>query len=144
MTKRDAHISMLTEGVQIERFLALSAALTGSDRLPREMAGDYLQRLAQDELVNRLLTVFQRILAGGNDVNAAIRQQILMAPEFELLARQIIMLWYLGELIGPDDKPVLGAKPTHHFRGVMWEMIHAHPLALSGGYFGYWKYPPEN
>jgi hypothetical protein len=29
-------------------------------------------------------------------------------------------------------------------RGLVWKAIRAHPMALTGGYFGYWHYAPED
>jgi hypothetical protein len=45
----------------------------------------------------------------------------------------------------PDTSTTLQfGSPEQYFRGMMWSVIRAHPPALSGGYFGYWRYPPEN
>ena len=34
--------------------------------------------------------------------------------------------------------------PSDHFEAVLWRVIQAHPPGLSGGYFGHWRYPPED
>lgn len=131
-----------------EQFLALSAHLIGQTMLPPDLAPEYLRRIrglgaAATAGLAELLETFRAIISSGEEIDAAIRERIFGDARVRTMARRIIILWYLGELVDDSDKAVPGHE-KHHFRGLMWEMIHAHPLGLSGGYFGYWKYPPEN
>ena len=34
--------------------------------------------------------------------------------------------------------------PEEYFSGLAWKIIGAHPPGLSGGYFGHWRYRPDN
>jgi hypothetical protein len=34
--------------------------------------------------------------------------------------------------------------PEEYFSGLAWQIIGAHPPGLSGGYFGHWRYRPDN
>lgn len=141
-------VASASEVKPLELFRALSARLVGQAQVPVEFAAEYLDRIRAlgseaDTTLGVLLAAFGEIVAAGGDVDAAIRERIFGEARLRQTARRIIILWYLGELVDESDKAIAGP-PAHHFRGLMWEIIHAHPLGLSGGYFGYWKYPPEN
>ncbi|MBC2845075.1 hypothetical protein [Winogradskyella flava] len=70
----------------------------------------------------------------------------------------IIYLWYTSEFITrseldsffdvSDDfnkqNEFVHSSPVPYYNGLVWKAIRAHPLGLTGGYFGYWKYKPEN
>jgi Membrane bound FAD containing D-sorbitol dehydrogenase len=129
-------------------FLQLSSRLAGEESLPPDLAAQYLNRLLalgpeMSAATEDLLETYHSIVVSGKDIDAGIRDSIFADARLRVAARRIIILWYLGELVDDADKAMEGP-PQHFFRGLMWEIIHAHPLALSGGYFGYWKYPPEN
>lgn len=131
----------------MDLFLSLSVHLIGLNSLPKYLAEQHLQRVQRQapELwasIVELLAIFEEISLEGGDIDAGIRERIFGTP-LRASARRIIILWYLGELVNEKDETLQGL-PEDNFRGLMWEMIHAHPLGLSGGYFGYWKYPPEN
>lgn len=141
-------VAISPETNALKRFRALSVRLLGQNELPVDLAAEYLDRVRAvcpepGAALFDLLETFGEIVASGGDVDAAIRERIFGDARLRQSARRIIILWYLGELVDDADKSI-GGPPEHHFRGLMWEMIHAHPPGLSGGYFGYWKYPPEN
>jgi hypothetical protein len=77
-----------------------------------------------------------------------IGQRIMNDAGLGPLAQQIIVLWYTSALHTKDEKGNdlwdFPEDPNQYFGGLVWSVIHAHPLGLSGGYFGHWKYPPEN
>jgi len=132
----------------LELFCTLSARLLGQSELPADLAAEYLDRIATlgpdpAAALEALLATFREIVAFGGEIDGAIHERVFGDARLRQSARRIIILWYLGELVDDADKAIEGPA-EHHFRGLMWEMIHAHPLGLSGGYFGYWKYPPEN
>jgi hypothetical protein len=58
----------------------------------------------------------------------------------------IIKLWYLGVIAPISDpaKPLTGNGYYFHHEALIWKVASAHPAGLSGGYFGYWAYKPEN
>lgn len=152
----------------LEDFIALSAVLIGEPNLDAGLAQRYLDRLlaapvAGDSMSNRvqvLLDTFREIRDGGGDLEEGVRQRIVNSDALAPVARQIIFLWYtsafLVRSVTPDaavnletGRPDAGTtlqfgSPEQYFRGLMWSVIRAHPPALSGGYFGYWRYPPEN
>jgi hypothetical protein len=129
--------------VSLSQFIGLSEALTGEAPLDERLAGEYLERLKQAPeavALPQLVAAFEQALA-GEDSEAAITERVFGNDELRGLAGVIVLLWYLGEIHG--SKPA-GGHPEHYFQGLFWKIVHAHPPALSGGYSGYWAYPPEN
>lgn len=55
-----------------------------------------------------------------------------------VIARELLGYLYTAEL--PDSDEVV---EEDYFESLIWRAALAHPPALSGGYFGYWRYPPE-
>ena len=132
----------------LDDFISLSTVLTGEQSLDRGLAEKYMQRVSNGpfgDKLNDLLKVFREIVAAGGDLVEEVRQRIMNDPTLGLLAGQVIIIWYTSALPSengqkwdfPDD-------PDQYFSGLVWSVIHAHPPGLSGGYFGHWKYPPEN
>lgn len=152
----------------LEDFIALSSILIGTRNPDRELAQEYLDRLLAvpvggDPMLKRveaLLNIFREIRDGGGDLEEGVRQRIINNDAVSPIARQIIYLWYTSAFLVRSVKPDTAVNldtgrpdtsttlqfgtPEQYFRGLMWSVIRAHPPALSGGYFGYWRYPPEN
>ena len=124
-------------------FLKLSTELTGYDQLDADLAAEYYERIRAGfgQRLDDLLSDY----ANNGDVAG-----IMGDDEHSRVAQEIIMLWYMSgfqDPTSPDpEKPrELGPEtPEQYFRGLFWPTVRAHPLGLSGGYFGYWRYPPEN
>jgi hypothetical protein len=129
--------------VTAERFVAFSEAMLGESQLDHELAAQYLERLKgvpEAAVLDELIATFEEIVvAGGGD--EAIKEQILNRDDLRELVAVILLLWYLGEIHGSVPS---GGHPEHYFQGLFWNVIRAHPPALSGGYSGYWAYPPDN
>lgn len=135
----------------LDDFIAMSSALTGTRDLDRGIAAQYLDRISQDAeggKLNDLLRTFREIWAAGGDTTEAISRRIMNDANLGPLAQQIIVLWYTSALHRQDEKGNhifdFPEDPNQYFSGLVWGAIRAHPLGLSGGYFGHWKYPPEN
>jgi hypothetical protein len=132
----------------LDDFIALSSALTGERALARNLAESYLQRVLAIEphgqhLVE-LLKIFTDIQSGGGNLNEQIEKKIMQDAKVSPLARQIIFLWYTSALPSDDGKVWAFGSPEQYFSALMWNTVRAHPPGLSGGYFGHWKYPPDN
>jgi Membrane bound FAD containing D-sorbitol dehydrogenase len=121
--------------VDVEQFRQLSQHLTGCSPLSLDLAEQYLDRLAQRPEAARLPELFSR-LEGGEDPAS-----FLADTELKELTRLVLVLWYFGVLAVAEAEA-----PTHeqYYSGLFWNVVHAHPPGLSGGYSGYWAYPPEN
>jgi hypothetical protein len=131
--------------ISVEQFLAISRTLIGEPNLDPQLAAAYLERLAgapEAASLPRLAAELEAIVVRGDrGEHGAIKQKIFGNAELAAISQVIILLWYLGEVHGQAPA---GGYPEHYFRGLFWEIVHAHPPALSGGYSGYWAYPPEN
>jgi Membrane bound FAD containing D-sorbitol dehydrogenase len=130
--------------VSLGQFIRLSEALTGEAALDERLANEYLERLVhtpEAKALPKLVAAFEQAMSADGDSNAAIKERILAHDDLRALAVVIVLLWYLGEIHGSEP---VGGHPEHYFQGLFWKIVHAHPPALSGGYSGYWAYPPEN
>lgn len=133
----------------IEDFIILSEILTGEDALDYVLAGQYFERLQKEDAAKTdLISVMERFsqirAAGGTpeEIVEAVEKQIVTNAALKTIAGRIIFLWYTGAIKNGDESKYGSAE--QFFSGLFWEVVRAHPPALSGGYFGYWKYPPEN
>lgn len=133
----------------LEGFVQLSCVLTGERALDQRLAAGYLARIQRDAAEGQHLTAFvsrfTQLDREGTTFETRFREEILHTPVYGDLAKRILVLWYTGglpdrewKLDYPDDDP------APYFGALMWPVIGAHAPALSGGYFGYWRYPPEN
>lgn len=115
-------------GVDVHSLRQIDAAFEG------------LRRVQPESSVDGLITVFQE---GGLN-------RILADENLASMARHLIYWLYTGtvpEHMPEDlDAPVEGHIMTSedYFESLVWSVVKAHPLALSGGYYGYWHYPPED
>jgi hypothetical protein len=140
--------------VPVADFVALSRVLTGVEELDTRMGELYLRRLLEDVEASALLPRFiercREALTprlSREEQEERLRREVLDEEELGLLARRIIVLWYTGQLPTADKELKKLMKPTQpeeYFGALIWPVIGAHPPGLSGGYFGYWRYPPEN
>ncbi|MDP4151645.1 MAG: hypothetical protein Q8927_05755 [Bacteroidota bacterium] len=141
-------------------FLKLSAILTGFDDLDPKLGSLYYKELmkASGPPFTALLQTFSSKVLGhaastGHPASAdqpapagnpedLLRENIWNVMDFQILSQAIINLWYTATLKLGNVTWV--APPEAYFDSLLWRAIEAHPPAVSGGYFGYWRYPPEN
>jgi len=132
-----------------EDFIALSLVLTGERELNPVLSEQYLRRFLSVNPPTDFQAViehFRQMAAAAKDdekaLTDAVREHIKNDSAFRRIAQQIITLWYTGAM--KDGAKYAYGSAEQYFSGLLWEAARAHPPALSGGYFGYWKYPPEN
>jgi len=131
-------------------FKALSELLTGVGDLPIDLADEYYERLCSEGMsqeLQGLLVAYEGLEKNDQLEGDKLGSLIMGDPTLNKTAQQIIVLWYTSALFSLDSKGTVTlkfGKPDHYFRSLLWDVIGAHPPALSGGYFGYWHYPPEN
>lgn len=130
-----------------ERFIALSARLTGFGRvtlLGTGMTDEYLSAL--DAVVGAAMV--DELLAAGDDA------ELLDDPKLGPVARNLILLWYCGTWTAlPDDwRAVYGTSPLDTTRvesaeayqaGLQWVAAGAHPAGARQQGFGAWAVAPE-
>jgi hypothetical protein len=135
----------------------LSRVLTGERFLAEDLVARHLARLRGDAdaapMLARLLDSFARRAAESDFDEEAFRQEVTPDAELGPLVRRIVVLWITGALPKVDwaTTPKLEqaldyqeGDPRPFFGALMWPAMGAHPPGLSGGYFGYWRYPPES
>ncbi len=125
-------------------FAEMSSKLCGDDSLSLPLAEEYYTCFLPDTNFIKLLEQYKEIVEQNRgDIISEIEEKLLISPDFRLLIKKIIMLWYLGysDAITGDLK---GEKHYFHYEALVWKVIHAHPPGLTGGYYGYWAYKPEN
>jgi hypothetical protein len=133
-------------------FLALSRILTGVDNLDVDLGRQYLDRLNSspfNPLLSQILKRFQG-LRDEPDVVEQVKKQIVADDFLRPTVCQIILLWYTSSVqdnlgMDPPVAPVMRfGTQEEYFSGLAWTIIGAHPPGLSGGYFGHWRYRPDN
>jgi hypothetical protein len=134
--------------VKQDKFLAVSAALTGFSKLELLKTGvaqQYCEALLENvgpDTSNLLFTKMGELLAQpGQDEAAqeqAIREQILEDATLGTVAKNIVLLWYFGAW--PGKPPI---SPATYRAGLAWLAIGAN---VSGGNppgYGTWSLPPR-
>jgi hypothetical protein len=145
-------------GTPAESFVALSAALTGFrevDLWGTGQAQAYLDELLAtvgDGIVARLLATGEAALEAADPV-AAIADTVMADADLGPVARNVIVLWYLGQWnpLPQAWRDRHGASPLDVSRvisaaayssGLAWIAAGAHPLGANPGGFGSWANPP--
>jgi hypothetical protein len=135
----------VTDADPLERFVALSAAWTGFREVDIHGTGqaraylDLVLAVAGDDLTARLLD--------------ATAQEALADPDLGPLARNVIVLWYLGQWDqmprgwrdrhGAAPADVAHVASAAAFRaGLVWPAIGTHPSSAKAPGFGSWATPP--
>jgi hypothetical protein len=132
----------------LQEFLALSRVLTGIENLDAELARQYLDRLTSapfEPVLHQILECFRGL---KNDATLAdqVKQKILGSDGFRPAVCQIVLLWYTSAMQDNLQTPAAMRYGTQeeYFSGLAWQVIGAHVPGLSGGYFGHWRYRPDN
>jgi len=132
----------------IEDFLALSRILTGVENLDAVLGGQYLDRLGSTPFGSALREVLQRFraLKRGATLADQVKKQILIDGTLLPVICQIILLWYTSAMQDNSQNPGAMRYGTQeeYFSGLAWSIMGAHVPGLSGGYFGHWRYRPDN
>ncbi len=143
----------------VQTFLQLSVHLTGFSETELLGSGqaqpflDEITSIAGERAAGQLLGVAGRILEQGGDPNQAIQVEIMKDPYLGPLARNVIVMWYLGQW---DQLPrawrdAYGANPsdiTHivsdaaYRSGLVWVAIGSHPSGAKAPGYASWAQPP--
>jgi len=137
----------------LDDFMTLSRVLTGVEDLDVNLGRQYLDRLASSPFqpqVDEILKRFRRLKKDENLVKQ-VKNKIVEVDLLRPTVCQIILLWYTSTVqdnLGMDPPaPSLSFRygtQEEYFSGLAWKIIGAHPPGLSGGYFGHWRYRPDN
>jgi hypothetical protein len=133
--------------------MALSRVLTGVEDLDVTLGRQYLDRLVSSPLQLQLSAMLERFREFKKDEKLVeqVKAKIVEVDSLRATVCQIILLWYTSTVqdnLGIDPPaPSLSFRygtPEEYFSGLVWKIIGAHPPGLSGGYFGHWRYRPDN
>jgi hypothetical protein len=137
-------------GSDLEDFLALSRILTGVDNLDPGIGLQYLDRLSGTPFGPNLRQILDRFRKLGKRPTAKqVKKQIVGVVALRPALCQIVLLWYTSAIQDNPDDPKVATNMRYgtqeeYFSGLGWRLIGAHAPGLSGGYFGHWRYRPEN
>ncbi len=127
-------------------FLELSQILTGFNNLDAKIAEVYYKELhtLNGSALDLLLAAFDsKVKNQPGDAEALVRTNLWSDPTFKSVCQSIILAWY-NSFIVVGGNTVWVAPPELYYEALLWKAVEAHPPAISGGYFGYWRYAPEN
>jgi hypothetical protein len=148
-----------------EQFLALSALLTGFERVGLQGTGlteEYYQQLVGvigKDICDELCLLSSRLIEEFHDdedeLNAAVRRQVLASAKFGPVARNIIQMWYLGSWIQMPQgwRSQFGTSPNDvtrvisaegYIQSLIYNVIGTHPPAAKQPGFGSWSQPPDS
>jgi hypothetical protein len=125
-------------------FLELSCTLTGFELLNKELTEAYYNGINQAFPADfeEALVIFDNLKkANPEEIEPAIYKAAAEIPAFKTIIKNIIAIWYLGKL---DKVTAMTFNPVNYYEALAWKTVQAHSPGLSGGYFGYWHYQPEN
>jgi Membrane bound FAD containing D-sorbitol dehydrogenase len=129
-------------------FLALSRILTGVQNLNAELGRQYMDRLAStpfEPVLRQVLERFRELKDDDTRVDQ-VKREILANDMFRPTVCQIILLWYTSAMRDNLTTPLVMryGSQEEYFSGLAWRIIGDHVPGLSGGYFGHWRYRPDN
>ena len=145
------------------RFVALSVILTGFDDAELWGTGmvdpylGWLLSVVGDQFTGDLLSASQYAIdaAKGDEakLEQLVRDNILADPTLGPIARNLIVLWYLGEWnqLPADWRDAHGASamdqtciisPDAYAQGLVWKAIHTHPTGAKMPGYASWSLPP--
>jgi hypothetical protein len=129
----------------LQQFITLSEILTGCDNLDVAQGRAHLDRLLSTPLVpsiSEVLKRFEKLPKGSAEVQRKMVVDATLRPTL----CQIVLLWYTSALRDTESDPVTlrYGSEQEYFAGLVWRILGAHPPGLSGGYFGHWRYRPDN
>jgi Membrane bound FAD containing D-sorbitol dehydrogenase len=132
----------------LEDFLALSRILTGVDSLDPALGSQYLDRLLSSPLEPSARLILKRFhtFKPGAALANQVQKKIVGDNALRPTVCQMVLLWYTSALrdnLNPAIALRYGTE-EEYFSGLAWRIMGAHVPGLSGGYFGHWRYRPDN
>jgi hypothetical protein len=126
-------------------FRELSCILTGEPAVATSSAQRHLKTLRSvlgAETLDQILQRFGKLKTGGGDIVSAVKDQLVDDQSLGPSVKQIILLWFTGQIKTKAGTPA-PATQDDYYEALMWAAAGSHPPALSDGYFGHWRYPPN-
>ena len=124
-------------------FIELSSLLVGVAvaRIPAQRHFSALKS-ADSRQLHQVLVRFRQLKAAGGDIVRTVQEKLANDAALGPAVKSIVILWFTGQLqLGLNAAGA--AIGDDYFQALMWSCIGSHPPALSDGYFGHWRYPPD-
>jgi hypothetical protein len=124
-------------------FVELSSVLIGQPADPATARRHFatLQGASKDHPLGPVFQRFRAVKAAGGDIVQGVKDRLVNDAALGPLVKTVMSLWFTGQQAG-QGAPVF-ASQDDYFQALMWSCVGAHPPALSDGYFGHWRYPPD-
>lgn len=131
----------------LESFAELSKILTGFEDLKQKPAEAYYAVLLKnfENGFKNLLSGYQKMVKDQKgQPEELVKMHLWSVPENKKICQSIIRIWY-NVLMSKNIDGFDWIGPSElYYEALIWKAVEAHPAGLSGGYFGYWRYAPEN
>jgi hypothetical protein len=129
----------------LDQFMELSEILTGC-KLDAEQGRAHLDRLRSAPLVPSISEVLMRFEKLSKRSLAEVERKMVADAKLRPTLCQIVLLWYTSALRDSESDPLVlrYGNEQAYFGGLVWRILGAHAPGLSGGYFGHWRYRPDN
>jgi len=128
----------------LRSFVELSSILIGQPADPATARRHLvtLQGASKDPPLGPVLKRFRAVKAAGGDIVQGVRDRLVNDATLGPVVKGVLSLWFTGQVQTGQGAPVF-ASQDDYFQALMWSCVGAHPPALSDGYFGHWRYPPD-
>jgi hypothetical protein len=150
-----------TQHELFQTFLNMSVVLTGFKKYrllgtgQAELYFEKIEKIVGVKTMSDLLTTFNKVAACNDEVkmNDGLRAEILSDPKFGPIARNIILVWYVGtwyqlpndwcEAYGqsPLDETFV-MSPLAYTEGLLWPAVGAHPPGAKAPGWDSWGNEP--
>lgn len=156
---------MEKKGINIQKFLAISAVLTGYDAASLTSTGmlhDYansldsgIGRANAKQFLDAATAVLQNPLNTGKTLEKAVLEQLMTHYKYGAICKNIIQMWYTGTWFAmqPQWQALYGdpsasqqtvtVSAKAYQEGLIWDTIEAHPPGAKQPGFGSWEYDPS-
>jgi hypothetical protein len=123
-------------------FIDASRLVTGQSGLLPSLADIYEDQFRKLPGAAGFLQECQTALASADPMQS-IKAAMAADPAIAASAKELVHLWFVGAPgpVANKDQAYLTAET--YFGALLWPAIGAHPPGLSGGYFGHWRYLPD-
>jgi hypothetical protein len=93
--------------------------------------------------LDQILQRFRSLRSADGDLGQQVKQQLIDDGTLGPVVKGLLRLWFTGVFQLGQGAPAPSGQDDY-FEALMWSSVGAHPPALSDGYFGHWRYPPDS
>jgi hypothetical protein len=123
-------------------FIGASGLVTGQVSLTPALADIYEDHFRKRPGAAEFLQACESALATADPMQS-IKAAMAADPAIDASAKELVHLWFVGAPGPVAGKDQVYLAPETYFGALLWPVIGAHPPGLSGGYFGHWRYLPD-